>query len=340
VVALVFGLRARMPVSIAWSTPGAALLVATGAPPGGFPAAVGAFVVCGALIVLAGLVGPLGRLVAAIPAPIAGAMLAGVLLDICLAPVRAIAEVPLLAAPVIVVWAVLSRFARPWAVPAALAVAVAGIVLTGPGLAGADLAPVLQWTPPRFDPATLVSIGVPLFLVTMASQNVPGMAVLATYGYRPRLGGILGATGLATLAAAPFGGHAVNLAAISAALAAGPDAHPDPERRWIASVTAGVGLAVLGLGGGLATALVLLSPPVLVEAVAGLALLGALAAALASAVAEPSGREAAAVTFVVTAAGVSFLGIGPAFWGLLAGGAVTLLHRRRAPRPAEEPART
>jgi benzoate membrane transport protein len=340
VVALVLGLRARMPIGIAWSTPGAALLVATGAPPGGFPAAVGAFLVCGALIVLAGLVAPLGRLVAAIPAPIAGAMLAGVLLDICLAPVRAVAEVPLLAAPVIVVWAVLSRFARMWAVPAALLVTVAGIVLTGPGPAGADLAPVLEWTTPRFDPATLVSIGVPLFLVTMASQNVPGMAVLATYGYRPRLGGILGATGLATLAAAPFGGHAVNLAAISAALAAGPDADPDPGRRWIASVTAGLGLAVLGLGGGLATALVLLSPPVLVEAVAGLALLGALAAALASAVAEPSGREAAAVTFVVTAAGVGFLGIGPAFWGLLAGGAVTLLHRRRAPQPAEEAART
>jgi len=166
---------------------------------------------------------------------------------------------------------------------------------------------VLEWTAPRFDPATLVGVGLPLFLVTMASQNVPGMAVLATYGYRPALAPILGATGLGTLAAAPFGGHAVNLAAISAALAAGPDADPDPGRRWIASVTAGVGLAALGLGAGLATALILLSPPVLVSAVAGLALLGALAAALASAVADPAAREAAAVTFVVTAAGIAFL---------------------------------
>lgn len=179
-----------------------------------------------------------------------------------------------------------------------------------------------------------MGVGLPLFLVTMASQNVPGMAVLATYGYRPRLGPILGATGLGTLGAAPFGGHAVNLAAISAALAAGPDADPDPGRRWIASVTAGVGLAALGLGAGLATALLLLSPPVLVSAVAGLALLRALAA-LASAVSDPAARESAAVTFVVTAAGVSFLGIGAAFWGLLAGGAMALLHRRRAPR--EEP---
>jgi len=239
----------------------------------------------------------------------------------------------MLAVPVVVVWAAVGRFARPWAVPAALVTAAVGIVLTGPGLAGADLTPSLVWTTPRFDPATLLGVGLPLFLVTMASQNVPGMAVLATYGYRPRLGPILGATGIGTLAAAPFGGHAVNLAAISAALAAGPDADPDPEQRWIASVTAGVGLALLGLGAGLATALVLLSPPVLVSAVAGLALLGALAAALASAVAEPAMREAAAVTLVVTAAGVTFLGIGAAFWGLLAGRAMALLHRRRAPRP-------
>jgi benzoate membrane transport protein len=329
VVAVVLGLRTRMPVSIAWSTPGAALLIAAGRPPGGFAAAVGAFLLCGVLIVLSGLLRPLGRLIEVIPAPIAGAMLAGVLLPLCVAPVKAVAEVPLLAVPVVVVWAVVGRVARPWAVPAALGAAVVGIVVTGPGLAGADLAPVLVWTAPRFDPSTLVGVGLPLFLVTMASQNVPGMAVLATYGYHPRLGPLLAATGLGTLAAAPVGGHAVNLAAISAALAAGPDADPDPARRWVASVTAGIGLAVLGLGAGLATALILLSPPVLVSAVAGLALLGALAAALASAVADPAMREAAAVTFVVTAAGVTFAGIGAAFWGLLAGGAMVLLHRRR-----------
>ena len=330
VVAVLLGLRTRMPVSIAWSTPGAALLVAAGPQPGGFPTAVGAFLLCGVLTLLSGLVRPLSRLIAAIPPSIAGAMLAGVLLPLCVAPVRAVTEVPLLAVPVVVVWALVGRFARPWAVPAALVVAAAGIVLTGPGLGGADLAPALVWTAPRFDAATLVGVGLPLFLVTMASQNVPGMAVLATYGYRPRLGPILGATGVGALAVAPFGGHTVNLAAISAALTAGPDADPDPGRRWIASVTNGVALAVLGLGAGLATALILLSPPVLVTAVAGLALLGPLAAALASAVADPARREAAAVTFVVTAAGVAFLEIGAAFWGLLAGAATALLHRRRA----------
>lgn len=326
-VAMVLGLRTRMPVSIAWSTPGAALLISSGVPSGGFGAAVGAFLLCGVLVVVSGLVPGLARLIAAIPPHIAGAMLAGVLLELCLAPVRAMSQVPLLAAPVILVWAVVGRFARAWAVPSALAAAVVLIVTTGSGLRGADLAPALVWTPPVFTLPALVSIGLPLFLVTMASQNVPGMAVLAQYGYRPKLRPILAATGLGTLAGAPFGGHAVNLAAISAALSAGPDAGP-AHRRWVASITNGFVLAVLGLASGVATAVLVQSPPVLVEAVAGLALLGALAASIASAVAEPSGREAAAVTFVVTAAGIGFLGLGSAFWGLVAGGAMTLLHRR------------
>jgi benzoate membrane transport protein len=328
-VALVLGLRHRMPISIAWSTPGAALLISAGAPPGGFPAAVGAFLVCGVLVVVAGLVPAVGRLIALIPVPIASAMLAGVLVELCLAPVQALTEVPLLAAPVIAVWALLGRFARAWAVPAALAVATVTIALTGPGLGEVALAPTLVWTTPILDLATVVGVGIPLFLVTMASQNVPGAAVLAQYGYRAPMRPVLVSTGLATIACAPFGGHAVNLAAISAALAAGPDAHPDPQRRWLASVTSGLGLAVLGLGAGLATALLVLSPPVLIEAVAGLALLGALAAAFSSAVSDPDGREAAAVTFVVTAAGVGFLGIGAAFWGLLAGTGMSLLHRQR-----------
>ncbi|MBW0119665.1 benzoate/H(+) symporter BenE family transporter, partial [Pseudonocardia abyssalis] len=217
IVAVVLGLRYRMPISIAWSTPGAALLISADTPAGGFPAAVGAFLLCGGLIVVAGLVPPLARLVAAIPPHVAGAMLAGVLLPLCLAPVRAIAEVPLLAAPVVVVWVLVGRFARAWAVPAALVVAVGLIVATGPAVVGG--APSIVWTPPTFDVPTLVGIGLPLFLVTMASQNVPGMAVLAQFGYRPPLRPILAATGIATVAGAPFGGHAVNLAAISAALA-------------------------------------------------------------------------------------------------------------------------
>ncbi|SCG79934.1 benzoate membrane transport protein [Micromonospora echinaurantiaca] len=330
------GLRHRLPMSIAWSTPGAALLVATGPMPGGWPVAVGAFLVCGGLIVAAGLFPVLGRAVAAIPQPVAGAMLAGVLLPLCTAPVRALVEVPRLAVPVVAAWLLLHRFARRWAVPGALVVAVVAIALTTPaaGLGDVGLRPVVELTAPAWDVAALVGLALPLFLVTMAAQNVPGTAVLVGYGYRPPLGSALRVTGLASAAAAPVGGHAVNLAAITAALAAGPDAHPDPDRRWIASVTAGAGLALLGLGAGAATALVALSPPVLIEAVAGLALLGALATALTSALAEPAAREAAVVTFVVTASGVTLLGVGGAFWGLVAGGLMLLLfHRRRTPPP-------
>ncbi len=207
--------------------------------------------------------------------------------------------------------------------------AVLVIVWTAPGsgLSGVDLRPTIEFTPPAWNLPAMVSLALPLFLVTMAAQNVPGMAVLAGYGYRPSWRAILVGTGLSTVAGAPLGGHAVNLAAITAALAAGPDAHPDPARRWIASVTAGAGYVVFGLGSGLATVLVLLSPPVLVEAVAGLALLGALAAALAAALADPRGREAAVVTFLVTASGITVLGVGAAFWGLLAGGLLLLVHR-------------
>ncbi|MFB9319912.1 benzoate/H(+) symporter BenE family transporter [Cryptosporangium minutisporangium] len=340
--ALWLGLRYRMPITIAWSTPGAALLVSTGAVPGGFAAAVGAFLISAALIVVAGLFAPLARWIAAIPTPVASAMLAGVLLDLCLSPVRAVVETPLLALPVIAVWALLTRFARAWAVPAALVVAAIGVGVTrfDEGL-DATLRPMVDFTAPTFSVSAVVSIGLPLFLVTMAAQNVPGMAVMASYGYRPPLRPALVATGLGSALAAPFGGHSVNLAAISAALAAGPDAHPDPARRWIASVTAGGGLAVLGLGAGLATALVVLAPPVLIEAVAGLALLAALGsaltAALTSADAFPGGREAAVVTFVVTGSGVTLGGIGAAFWGLIAGAALLLLFRRPAP-PAEDDA--
>ncbi|GAA2183369.1 benzoate/H(+) symporter BenE family transporter [Micromonospora lupini] len=333
------GWRHRIPMSVAWSTPGAALLVATGPPAGGWPVAVGAFLVSGALIVAAGLFPPLGRAVAAIPKPVAGAMLAGVLLPLCTAPVRALVELPRVAGPVVVGWLLLHRFARRWAVPGALLVAVVAIALTAPptGLSGATLTPSVTLTTPAWNASALVGLALPLFLVTMAAQNVPGMAVLVGYGYRPPFGAALRATGLASLLAAPAGGHAVNLAAITAALAAGPDAHPDPERRWVASVTAGVGLALLGLGAGVATALVAVAPPILIEAVAGLALLGALATALAAAVTEPATREAAVVTFVVTASGVTLIGVGGAFWGLVAGCLMLLLFHRRRPAPPTAP---
>lgn len=317
----------RLPVSVAWSTPGAALLASSGAPEGGVAAAVGAFLVSGLMVIAAGRFRPFGRAVASIPSPLANAMLAGVLFPLCLAPVRAAAEVPALALPMLAAWAVAGRVARLAAVPAALAAAVIGVALTVPlGPVGPVVAaPAL--VPPAFVPSALAGVALPLFLVTMASQNIPGLAVLQANGYRPEPGPLFTATGLASVAAAPFGGHAVNLAAITAAICAGPGAHPDPARRWWAATVAGAIYLVFGVFAAGVTGLAALAPPVLVQAVAGLALLGPLAAALVAGLAEPRDREAAVVTFVVSASGVSIAGIGAAFWGLLAGGALMALAR-------------
>ncbi|QJW35614.1 benzoate/H(+) symporter BenE family transporter [Cellulosimicrobium protaetiae] len=333
--------RHRTPLTLAWSTPGAALLVSTGAVAGGWPAAVGAFCVVGGLVLLTALWPRLGDLVAAIPTPIAQAMLAGVLLTLCLAPVRAVVATPLLVAPVVLVWLVLLRVAPRWAAPAALAVTLAIVgyeAVHGGTLAWSDAVPRLDLTAPTLSWQAVVGLAVPLYVVTMASQNVPGVAVMASFGYRVPWRETMTVTGLATLAGATAGGHAINLAAISAALAAGPEAHPDARRRWLAAHTAGWAYLVLAVGSAGLAALVAAAPAGLVEAAAGLALVGTLGAAVAGAVAEPRGREAAVVTFLVAASGVVVAGIAAAFWAILAGLTVhaVLTVRRRAPDPASE----
>jgi benzoate membrane transport protein len=330
VCAILLSLWYREPISIAWSTPGGALLASSAMPEGGFPVAVGAFLASGLLIVLAGLWRPLGRAVAAIPSSLANAMLAGVLLNLCLAPMRAVAIAPVLALPVIVIWAVVWRFWRLYAVPAAVATMVALLAFQGAGNQAVEwlAKPVLVM--PIWSTSAMIGLAVPLFLVTMASQNIPGMAVLAVNGYTPPAGSLFRVTGLFTLLAAPFGGHAVNLAAITAALCAGPEAHPDPAKRYWAAVTAGATYVLFGLLAGAATSLIAVSPPILIEAIAGLALLGALGGAMMGAMNQAEGREAAVITFLVTASGLSFFGISGAFWGLLAGGAMRMLTRWRA----------
>ncbi|MDR6289309.1 benzoate membrane transport protein [Inquilinus ginsengisoli] len=330
-LAIGLSLWSKLPISIAWSTPGAVLLITTGAPAGGFPVAVGAFLVAAGLMVVAGLWRPFGRLVTAIPVPLASAMLAGVLLDLCLAPARAVGAMPMLAVPVVLVWALTWRFARLYAVPAAVVVAVALILLTTtvPPEAFAHLKPEPVFVIPAFSTAALIGIAVPLFIVTMASQNVPGLAVLNANGYRPAVGPLFVATGLASAATSVFGGHAVNLSAITAALCAAPEAHPDPSRRWPAAVVAGVTYVGLGLFAGFAAAFIAASPPLLIQAVAGLALLGSLGGALSAALAREEERLPAIVTFVTTVSGLSLFGIGAAFWGLLAGGAMLALARLR-----------
>ena len=329
--------RSKVPVTLAWSTPGAALLAASGAADGGWPAAVGAFLAAGVLIALTGLIPALGQLMARIPASLAQAMLAGVLLQLCLAPFRALGSDPLLVAPVILCWLLMMKFAPRWAVPAALLVALCAI---GVSLASAGsipntegLVPALVWTTPSFSLQAMAGIALPLFVVTMASQNVPGVAVLRSFGFDTPWRPSMLVTGAGTMLAAPLGGHAINLAALSAALAAGEEAGEVRGRRWIAGFTSGLGYLVLGAFSGALVSVVTAAPAGMLEAVAGLALLGTLASAISAALADAEDRISPAVTFLMAASGLALAGIGSAFWALLAGLAVRALlvprHRRR-----------
>lgn len=327
---IILSLATKTPIAIAWSTPGGALLIATGSVAGGFPAAVGAFIVAALLVIVAGYWRGFGRAVAAIPMPLASAMLAGILFNLCLAPVRAVAELPALALPIVLVWAVLLRFARLWSVPAAVAVTAVMIAISTdlpPDLfSGAWPAPVL--VVPTLNLDAVIGIAIPLFVVTMASQNIPGLAVLRSNGFAPDVRPVFVSTGLVSALGALIGGQLINLAAITAALCAGPEAHPDPGRRYIAAVAGGIAYVLLALGAGLSAAFIAAAPPLLIEAVAGLALIGALATSLLGAVADDEFRMPAVITFMVAASGLTLFGIGAAFWGLIVGGALHLLLKK------------
>ncbi|MBE0579061.1 MAG: benzoate/H(+) symporter BenE family transporter [Devosia sp.] len=333
---IVVSAQVKLPVSFAWSTPGAAFLLTVGEPVGGFPAVAGAFLVAAALIVLTGLIKPLARAVGAIPAPIANAMLAGMLLTLCLAPITAVAQMPALALPILLAWIIGLRFAKRYAVP--IAVVVTGIMLATtthlpPGaLDGSwpSLVPVM----PVFTLDAIVRIGLPLYVVTMASQNLPGLAVMRANGYVLKPAPLFIITGLASGATALFGGHSSNLAAITAAICAGPEAHPDKARRWPAPVSAGVVYLLLAPAASLAAAFVAASPPLLIQAVAGLALLSSLTAALSGALVAEETRLPAILTFVTTASGITIGGVGSPFWGLVAGiGMILLLRFGIRPEP-------
>lgn len=325
---ILLSLRTRMPISVAWSTPGAAFLATSGPLEGGFAVAVGAFLVSGVLIVAAGLFKPLSRAVSSIPAPLANAMLAGVLIGLCFAPVKAVAFNPWFGLPIVIAYFVGGAINRLAAIPLALAafafVIAFGIDIPEEAVAniGRSIWPAPELVAPQFSWESIMSIALPLFIITMAGQNIPGITVLRVNGFEPAAGPLFTATGIFSLLAAPFGGHAVNLAAITAAMCAGEDAHPDPARRYTAAVINGVGQVILGLTAGAVTAFVALSPSILIEAVGGLALIAAFSSSAMAAFREPETREAAAVTFLVTASGISFAGISGAFWGLLAGGVV------------------
>lgn len=334
--AILVSLRLKTPVSWAWTTPGAALMATSAMPSGGFPEAVGAFIVAAGLIVCAGLFRPFGRAVEAIPVSLANALLAGILLTLCLAPFKAVAYDPWLGLPIIIAWLIGGRLHKLAAVPSALLAFIAVVVfgVTLPPDAGAIFsasalpAPILVW--PEFTLASAVGLGLPLFLVTMASQNIPGFAVLKANDYAAAVPArpTIAATGVFSAVSAVLGGISVNLAAITAAMCMGEDAHPDRDRRYWSAVFAGVFYICFGLLAGVATAFLSLAPGVLIEAVAGLALIGTFAGAARAAFDAPQDREAAAITFLITASGLSFFGISGAFWGLLAGVVVYAVTRR------------
>jgi benzoate membrane transport protein len=320
----------RQPVLTAWSTPGAALLVSAGAGVS-LDEGIGAFVVCAGLITLAGVTRAFERVMDRIPQPLAAALLAGVLARFALDAFAALRSDFALVGSMLLVYLLGRRFWPRYAVPAVL---VAGLLLAA-ALGQLHLEAVQLrwaqpvWTTPEFSARALVGVALPLFVVTMASQNMPGVAAQRAAGYAIPVSPVITATGVVNLLLAPFGGYAYNLAAITAAICMGREAHEDPARRYTASVMAGLFYLAMGLAGGAVVGLIAAFPKALVLAVAGLALLGSIGGALATALETPKWREPALITFLVTLSGVSLLGIGAAFWGVVAGAlAVAVQHWR------------
>lgn len=313
-------LRYRMPLLTAWSTPGAAFL-AINLPGVPIEEAIGAFLFSALLLTVCGVTGLFERLMRHIPGAIASALLAGILLRFGLELFNVMESQWLLPLAMLATWVAGRRLWPTLAVPCVLLIGVLIAMFQGQinvqGLPLTPTAPV--FTAPVFNPATLIGIGIPLFVITMATQNLPAIAVLRAAGYKPNSSPLIGWTGGATLLLAPFGGYALNMAAISAAVCMGPDAHANPQRRYTAGVAAGVLYIIMGIFGATVTGIFNALPSVLVMALAGIALLSTLGSGLAGAFEKSEQRDAAIVTFLLTGSGISLLGIGGAFWGLLAG---------------------
>ncbi|WZB73741.1 benzoate/H(+) symporter BenE family transporter [Achromobacter insuavis] len=315
-----YSLRTGLPIVMAWSTPGAALLVTAlaGVP---FPEAIGAFVLAAALTLACGLFGWIDPILRRIPGEVAAAMLAGVLLNFGMGIFTNVGKQPALVLAMCAAYLVCRRWAPRYAVLMVMAVAVA--MAAGLGLMQVDQLDwhltEFVWTTPVFSMQAAVSLGVPLFVVAMASQNLPGLAILQAAGYRPPASQLVAATGFLGLLAAPFGAHSVTLGAISAAICTGPEAHAEPSKRYIAAATYGVSYFALSIVAGAVAVFFQALPAALLAALAGLALLGTIMGGMAAAMANPQRREAALITLLATASGFSFWGIGSAFWGLVAG---------------------
>lgn len=319
-LSIILSSRYKQPISIVWSTPGAALLVASGTLGLGFQNAVGAFLVTGVLLTITGLWPALGRFVSSIPKPIASAMLAGVIFPFCTAPFVSIHDYAGIMLPVLIVWLVLYRFATVWAAPVAVTLTFVLIaVQLGVQEPTGSWLPELAFVTPTFSIAAIAGIAVPLYLVTMASQNIPGIAIMKTFDFQVPFKPVLLWTGIATVAGSVFGTFALNLAAITAALNANEQAHKEPSRRWLASTFGGVLYIALAFVVGPLVSLVLSVPRDLILAAAGIALFGTMINSISTAVETVELRMPAIITFLVGASGLALFGVGPGFWALLAG---------------------
>ncbi len=317
----------RVPVVLAWSTPGAAVIAASAGI--NINEAVGAFVFAGGLIALTGLLPPVNRFVSGIPTGVASGMLAGVLLPFCMAVAEFAVSDASLVLPLIVAFLAVRLFNPLFAVLVALAggIAVAALFtnFTMP-VFQLDAQPFV-FIAPTFSPAVLIGLGLPLYLVTMASQNLPGFAVLRANGYEPPVAAALGVTGIGSAIAGLFGAHTFSMAAITAAICVGDDVHPDKAQRWKVGLIYAAVWVALGVLGPVIIPTIATLPTAIVATVAGLALITPLIGAVASAFDEPDTRFPAAATLIVTASGIAAFGVGAAFWGLMAGLAVYLLDR-------------
>ena len=310
----------KQPVMVAWSTPGAALLV-TSLAGVSLSQAIGAFVFCGLLIVLAGVSGLFARFMDKIPTALASAMLAGVLARFALDAVLATKAQAILVLGMFAVYLIAKRMTARYAILAVLAFGITASFALGlikPGVLTWAITKPL-WITPSFDVGVLISVAVPLFIVTMASQNIPGVVTMRANGYATPVSPVITATGIATMVLAPFGAYALNLAAITAAICMGPSAHENPNRRYLASAACGVVYLMVALLAGTVATFFAAFPKEFILAIAGIALLGTISGGLAAAIKDESQREAALITFLVTLSGISIAGVGAAFWGLVAG---------------------
>jgi benzoate membrane transport protein len=322
VTTLILGWHYRMPLIVAWSTPGSALLASSAGALGGiaYSDALGAFMFAGALMMLTALVRPIAWAIERTPPAIASAMLAGVLFKFVLAVPAAAVSSPWLVLPIIAVYFTLRLLNSFYAVPVAVIVGITLALTTTRSFAEfpVSLAPLI-FEMPTINVQALVSIGIPLFFVTMASQNLPGFAVIRASGYQPPVAGCLAVTGFGSMICAPFGAHAINMAAITASLVTGPETHPDPGQRWKVIFPYFVLYALFGVAALTFVSTLGALPKDIVAAIAGLALFGPIVGSIAAMVQEKSETDAAIVTFAVTASGITLFSIGAAFWGLIAG---------------------